>query len=422
MARSAVRSRPRTQSKAQARGARPGVRVRSLTLHADYGCGRSGVCCALPWRIRVEPQGLDRMRQAWTEGRLGPEDSGGRSFDAIFRQPAPGLTIIDTDRGGCAFHGGDRCRAHDRAGAQVLPDVCRLFPRLVVRTPRGTDVSLSHFCPTAARMLFRPESDVLRIQTGPAAFPPAGLDGLDARTHAPPLLDPERPMGWVAYELWEREAVARWARAQDAVAGLVDLARGAEWIRGRVRSGLEPEDAVKAWTRRSPDLEPPPTPSSRFELATVVMAPVLSAQSAEMARVAPWLDERRRAWLALDEAERRTEFEADHERVGAAWEDVQYATRRYLAARTFANWFAYQGYGLRSTVFALAAALTVLRWTAGAIARRDGRSPDSAAWVEAFRFTDYMLVHGPEKRGLAQVFGASEQGTGQETGRIAALA
>jgi hypothetical protein len=77
-----------------------------------------------------------------------------------------------------------------------LPSACRHFPRVVVIDPRGTFVTLSHLCPTAARML---------IDGGPAVVVTSGAvidthavgvwEGLDARGELPPLVRPWRALG-----------------------------------------------------------------------------------------------------------------------------------------------------------------------------------------------------------------------------------
>ena len=48
-----------------------------------------------------------------------------------------------------------RCIVHRDLGEPHLPTTCRHFPRVAVQDRRGTFVSLSHFCPTAASMLFQ---------------------------------------------------------------------------------------------------------------------------------------------------------------------------------------------------------------------------------------------------------------------------
>jgi hypothetical protein len=66
---------------------------------------------------------------------------------------------------------------------------------------------------------------------------------------------------------------------------------------------------------------------------------------------------------------------------------------RYLAAKVFAAWCAYQGRGLRTIVRSLAAALAVLRMEAIRQTGTAARVLDEALWVEAVRAADLLLVH-----------------------------
>ena len=55
------------------------------------------------------------------------------------------------------FLGADRrCAVHRQLGRETLPSACRDFPRVVTLTPLGVSITLSHYCPTAAGMLFAP--------------------------------------------------------------------------------------------------------------------------------------------------------------------------------------------------------------------------------------------------------------------------
>jgi len=69
-----------------------------------------------------------------------------------------------------------------------------MFPRIVLHDARGTFISLSHFCPTAASLLFESTGEAVIVQA-PAALSDIGeLDGLDARHVWPPLLRPNMLM------------------------------------------------------------------------------------------------------------------------------------------------------------------------------------------------------------------------------------
>lgn len=72
---------------------------------------------------------------------------------------------------------------------------------------RGVHVTLSHYCPTAAALLFD-HNGPIEIVEGPA--PPTGLDvpeGLDAREALPPLASPKRLMSFDDFSAWQANTV-----------------------------------------------------------------------------------------------------------------------------------------------------------------------------------------------------------------------
>jgi len=82
-----------------------------------------------------------------------------------------------------------------------------MFPRSVLIDLRGTFVSLSHFCPTAAALLFE-DAPPAAIVDAPASLVNVGpLDGLDARSAWPPLVRPGVLMDLASYDVWERYGV-----------------------------------------------------------------------------------------------------------------------------------------------------------------------------------------------------------------------
>jgi hypothetical protein len=121
-----------------------------------------------------------------------------------------GVVTARTADGQCVFFEPDHgrlCAIHRVAGAALLPSACRHFPRVALRDPRGTFVTLSHFCPAAASLLLEPVD--LAIVEAPASLCPAGaLEGLDATAVMPPLLRPGLLTDLDGYATWERLGVA----------------------------------------------------------------------------------------------------------------------------------------------------------------------------------------------------------------------
>jgi hypothetical protein len=96
---------------------------------------------------------------------------------------------------------------------------------------RGTFVSLSHHCPTAALLLFRDDATLEPVLNPPMC---AGrtFEGFDATRSYPPLLRPKVLFDLAAYDIWERFVVRTCARqdlAPECVLALV--ATTAERIR-----------------------------------------------------------------------------------------------------------------------------------------------------------------------------------------------
>jgi Fe-S-cluster containining protein len=287
-----------------------------LSFHAAYRCRHSGACCRAGWTI--------------------PFDAAEREAVAAVR-PARGL--LDTIRGGavvarrgadgaCSFLGAGTglCAIHEAGGHLALPVSCRMFPRIVLHDSRGTFISLSHYCPTAAALLFDDDlSGPAVIVAAPPALADVGvLDGLDAREAWAPLLRPGVLTDLESYARWETRGI-----------------------------GLLTETGVAA-------------------------AVCLDALAAATSRIERWspggavslIDAVDRAFAALH---LRRDALAAHEP----------GLKRWLAARLFGNWIAYQGDGLQAIVRYLRGCLSVFTSELA----RDGNA------LEAVRRSDLAIVH-----------------------------
>lgn len=303
--------------------------------------------------------------------------------------PAHAAAILGrTEAGTCVFfHGASRlCVVHRDLGEPALAATCRHFPRIAVRDRRGTFVNLSHFCPTAAAMLFR--ADVpLEIVSGPPAFPDRDYDGLSVRDDDyPPLLHPRMLMDHDGYAAWEAHMVGRCvdgARAPESVLATLtrDAARLAQWRPGvaslRDAVGALPRAFVTAAAAGSLD-------DSRVlqQQCTAAVPPDLRSDPDDK---------------GLDEAFR--DF------VVPQWRDVHAPVNRYIAAKAFASWTAYQGRGVRTIVRGLEAAVALVRIDAARQCRDAGRPLDDALLLEAFRSADFLLNHQAVGEELAERWG-----------------
>ncbi|HEX6736877.1 MAG TPA: hypothetical protein VF310_01260, partial [Vicinamibacteria bacterium] len=218
--------------------------TRALTIHARYACRSSGACCTAGWAIPVEPETEQGLRRGWADGRL--RVAGARAVEDLLR-PAGGLPegarvlLRHDQRGQCAFfepRAGNLCAIHRQLGHGALPVACRQFPRVALLAPDAVHITLSHFCPTAAELLFA--DGPCAIVEDPPAFPRAAeYEGLDARAALPPLLRPGVLLGWDAHREWETHAVVTLAEeALSPEAALDRLQAQAEAARAwRVEDG-----------------------------------------------------------------------------------------------------------------------------------------------------------------------------------------
>jgi hypothetical protein len=388
--------------------------VRALSIHARYRCGNTGVCCSSGWDIPVERGAEDGLRRALSEGRLAGSDA----LVPAAVLPRGARVVLGRDRRGrCVFlepgvRG--RCAVHARLGEEALPSACRQFPRIATLSPLGVSVSLSHYCPTAAALLFGPEdAGPLRIVESPAAFPASWpFEGLDARGALPPLLRPGVLASWPALERWEHHAVAILADASlGPERAVAHLAASAERLRGWTseRGAFEvfvdetlgvSSDApgVGAASRVPRTAIAPPAEAPTLDPLTSWELVASTVPAAHPRPAPPVLDGSPGALTS---------------RGGADREDEHAPVRRWLAARAFGSWLALQGPGFRTNALFLAVALAVLRAEQarfGPDGRRDGqdgRRDDRL--LEAIRRADLLLVHLADPQALATRLGACER-------------
>jgi Fe-S-cluster containining protein len=369
-----------------------------LSIHADYRCRHSGACCATDWDVPVELpvfRNLDAVFKANRLRMMAPPEHGGRPFVTGDDLPDDAAAIFArTGEGHCVFF--DRssrlCAVHRDIGETMLPATCRHYPRVAVRDARGTFISLTHYCPTAASMLFRDDVP-LEIVSSPPAFPPGDYDGLDVQADAwPPLLHPRVLMDLDGYSAWERHMVARCANLAAAPESvLATLERDAHVLRTFVPDGRSLSDPVQALPA---DLVDRPAHDS-LEASLLMHADVMTAVPDHL-KPAP--DEQ-----GLPEVYSRE--------VAPYWSRWHAALNHYLAAKAFANWTAYQGRGLLSIVRGLEAALALVRVEASRQCRNARRALDKELLLEAFRGADYALNHLAVGEDLASVWSRVETGT-----------
>lgn len=334
--------------------------VYALNAHASFACRHSGACCTAGWAIPVEAHKRNVIPVEW----LTPGDDGAcPEFDRSSRL----------------------CRIHRDHGETSLPESCRHFPRRALIDDRGTFVTLSHFCPTASRLLVESRTPLAVVEVV-ATEPGRTYEGLDARGAWPPLLRPDVLFDYASFNRWSAFLVEAVGDAHAPAAALTRVAAVAE----RLRAWHVAEGPLTEWTEEA--VSRPPTDDelddarrrfshlSRVEQYERVCRTVPSGLSAP--RVPDDITAAASAWL--DEA----------------WQADARPAARYLAAKAFAAWTPYQSHGLRTQIAELYAAEAVL-YVEAARASVCRQSPlDQAGWIDAIRASDWLLMHLSDRDAL----------------------
>jgi Fe-S-cluster containining protein len=373
------------------------VKVYSLSIHADYRCRHSGACCSADWDVPVEAPVYRSLTDALTSGRLRPasEVPGGPFVTEPDLPADTGAMLARAGGGDCVFYHRPTglCVVHRDLGETALPATCRHFPRIAVRDWRGTFITLSHFCPTAASLLFRDDVRVEVVES-PRAFPPADYDGLSVHPDAwPPLLHPRMLMDLAGYTAWERRLVclcAQDGRPPESV--VATMVRDALLLRQWKPSNGTLTAAVESLPPYPVDAEPPPALAGSIRSYDEALTAV--ADELKPPRDVDGVDA---AYAVL---------------VLPAWSRFTAPVNRYLAAKSFASWTGYQGRGVLTMVRGVEAALDILRVEAARQCRDAARLLDVDLLREAFRRADFLLNHLAAAEDLAKLWGAAEHAAG----------
>ena len=354
------------------------VRAFCLTIHAQYQCRHAGACCH-KWTIPAEPQVVELVERHG----LRPSGMNGPLFVSSGKPDRkPTMNVAKGNNGRCVFFEQDpagSCVIHRQAGPSALPAACRHFPRKFLRDGRGTFVSLSHFCPTAASMLLDPQPLGI-VDAAPPLVLEEPIEGLDAREALPPLLRSDVLCDLEGYDAWEREAIAVLADPDfDCDEALERIASATERVRRWRPGGTSLAEHVRAVFADREDCAASP-----------------SLPDDELLRLLRRLtDGIPRAGPAAAKGDAR-------ERAEASLRDHDLAMKNYVAARLFANWIAYQGRGLRSVVQWARTAAALVRHHAIERALRTPRAPGRDDFIEAVRKADLLLLHGMETQAFAR--------------------
>lgn len=313
-----------------------------LNFHLPYACRHSGMCCTSGWPIPVERARLGAIEETIARNVIPLRVEPWLVAAEGAPQDVAGMLALG-DNGHCVFFEAGRpgCSIHG-----VKPAGCNHFPYLCLIDQRGVHVTLSHYCPTAASLLFE-HSGPIAIVEGPAPTGEDEVEGLDARESLPPTVatasvgkpGPAKP------RLMSLDDLNAWERDQIASAKIDDL-------HGDDRA--------------------------LFEQARAAVPPPWSWPA-----VPEHLDE---IWWSL---------------VAPAWQNFDEGLAKYVAAKLFASWSLYLGDGVEATARTARIAAAVLRIETARQCGRFRRPLDRELMIEGIRQSDLLLVHYADPGSLA---------------------
>ena len=368
--------------------------VFALAFHADYRCRHSGECCTADWDVPVELPVYRSLSDALVGGRLRPPVSARHLYPFVVEPELPHDAGRDarSDRRGplCVLRTRHEAlhRASRSGRAAPAVDVPAFSARVGAGHARHVRLAVALLSDGGVDAVSR--RSPLAIVSMPPAFPATDYDGLVVTTDdLPPLLHPRVLMDLDGYSAWERHMVARCARVEGAPESvLATLMRDARLLRRWKPGGATLADTVGAFPRETVAGTSPETLGPSLSMYAEVMAAVPDDLTPEPDEVG--LD-----GVLID-------------RVRIPWSDYRAPLNRYLAAKAFASWTAYQGRGITTIVRGLEAALSLVRVEAARQCRDAGRALDAELLREAFRRADFVLNHLATGEDLAASWSSAE--------------
>jgi Fe-S-cluster containining protein len=387
--------------------------IATLNLYQDYRCRHSGVCCSAGWDIPIDRERKARVAAALDAGSIrlsAPATPDAGPFLDAGLLPGAAAVLARTAAGDCVFFdrpSGRLCAIQRALGHAALPAACRHFPRVILVEEALVRVSFSHVCPTAADLLFR--EDIERIEPVSAAgimADPDDLEGFDAATTIPPFVRPQVVGDADSFAAWDAFVLAACDRPRESPPQvLARLARGAErlraWSPAHGAMGAYARETLEAVLAEDPvDAETEPTGVEALYAAVRGSIPAGLPRPAEAGRH----DDAGRhdahasnVFVGAGFSQPRAEVEFRRAGGWRARPGTWRVVNRYMAARAWGAWSAYLGWGVRTQVAWVAAALAVLTVTLATSPSSDD-AVDSVGLRAALGDADMLVVHQSDAR------------------------
>lgn len=319
-----------------------------LNFHLPYACRHSGMCCTSGWPIPIERARVGAIDDAVARKLIPLRVEPWLVADDHAPDDVAGMLAL-RDNGHCVFFEAGRpgCAIHD-----VKPAGCDHFPYLCLIDPRGVHVALSHYCPTAASLLFEHHAAIAIVE-GPSPTGDQDVEGLDARESLPPTVAHAAAdmKGAKASEphlrLMSFDELSGWERDQMIRAKIDDLHGDDVALFNHARAGVP---LPWSWPEPPADLE--------------------------------------EIWWSL---------------VAPVWPRFGEVLARYAAAKLFASWSLYLGDGVEAAAGSARIAAAVLRIECARQCEMFRRPLDRELLIEAIRQSDLLIVHYADPRRLASV-------------------
>lgn len=279
----------------------------------------------------------------------------------------------DDQRGGCLVHA-------------LRPSSCVHFPFVCVSDPRGVHVTLSHYCPTAAALLFDADGPPRKVSGPPVPVGTVEPEGLDAREALPPVRVSRESAGESESrrEVEGQDKDRDWDRDQQGEATVFRATgrRSSASVLPRLMSW----DEVTRWEARAID----EVAASAGDIVPPDMALFGDARAA----VADSLH-----WPAAP----ADCLDAWHTLVAPDWPRWRTPIGHYLASKVHAAWALYLGDGTGAVVRQVRMAATVLAVEAVRVCQQADAPLDGQRLLAAIRRADLLLVHYADPSRLVRI-------------------